>query len=65
MFLFPIFPVFAFLSVILCFREIRRDRYRNINFIIIGLSIGILAFFAFALYAILQVMEAMWWSGDF
>lgn len=65
MILYTMFPIFAVLSVILSFREIRRARYRNIDFIVVGLSLGILAFLAFLFYAIFQIMEAMYWSGDF
>lgn len=57
--LYTVFPIFAALAVIMCFNEFRRDRHRNIDFIVVGLSLGILAFLAFVFYAIIQVMEEM------
>jgi len=40
-------------------------REKNLDLAIIGASIGVIAFLAIALYAILQVMESMLWSGEF
>ena len=40
-------------------------RERDLDFLIIGACIGVIAFMAIVIYAIFQVLESMWWSGEF
>ena len=61
----PVVVISVCILIIVDWVRKKPGRERDLDFLITGLCIGVIAFMAIVIYAIFQVMEGMWWSGEF